>query len=593
MTVEILSIYGRLGKKESGVAIGGEVCDRKKGMVLLESAILSGVKNLFLYNRDNYIFDRKVFQQAVYHTQKMRIVQVKLFREDMRDLLHLTIKKMDHYLLINVLLLLFAGGFFYEGKLPQDSPGWIVFLWTMAIGSAILFLSISIFFAIHASITAQTFGARILTQWLRLPVPGLRAVQSAARPVQEFEKSRGGEMLRVPVVGGLPSSDQAFEFTSRTPASPSNQEPAFTSGNEAVQTELESDYATFVEHFHVFNNLQKYFAGYDAYARVTMVVGMNAFISAIGYMALAYFLLQSNQWGSLAFLIVLQTFSFFHALLNIRLSKAQVVLAGIFVFLPTTLAAVSAGAASVRRFAGGTIDEIMGMSDILAPAIFALSLGWMVFLLFLGSDIEGGLPYRFVTVQSIDVLGYDQQQEEDATSRAEAVPPAPEEPVSLTVPQAAVLQRGEALRRTKLDVARARIGEERPVDEFELDMENLSEDEESSATSPGSLVRRRTSFLGLTFGGERKSRIPGEDDDLLSEASVELSEDEPQDTIAIRKRNYKASVRMQNFPWKAYNQAGATIIILWVSAIIVSLVVVATGNSWGWPRTSPITAESE
>lgn len=55
----------------------------------------------------------------MYHTQKARFDQVRLYREDIRDLFDLTISKMDNYLIVNTLMLAFTGGFFYEGRVPQ------------------------------------------------------------------------------------------------------------------------------------------------------------------------------------------------------------------------------------------------------------------------------------------------------------------------------------------------------------------------------------------------------------------------------------------------------------------------------------------
>jgi len=503
-------------------------------MVLLETAaVVNGLKGLFMYNRDNYMWNRKMQQLKLYHTQKMRISQVRLFREDIHDLFQLTIRKMDHYLIINVLMLLFAGGFFYEGRVPPGSPAWLLWVWTMAIGSTLVFLTLSVWLAIHASITAQTFAVRLLTQWLRLPIPGLRPIHAAAVSAAKFEKTRGQDMLRIPIVSQIDGVKSLADSIMSEP--PAAKDEPFTMGNEYLRDEMEDNYTLFVEHFHLFHDLQKQWQGYDAYSRVCMVVGTNTFISAIAYMSLAYFVLQFKQWGGLACLVILQTFSYFHARMNIRLTPNEGLLAGILVTSPTALSAIAAGQTSVT----GSLE----LAKYFSPFIYLLSMAWMAMLLYLGSDVEGGMPTRFITVQSIDVLGLD------------PVRPGREddEPVAMTVPQAPVLQRGDALRKTKVSLARAAASVNSPV---------------PMAVAPQSSMENIQDLLS---------------DDSFSEGSGDDRDDE-----AVRQRYFKASMRTQLLPWHSFNQVGAVIISLWLFSFIYSILVL-TGVTWGWPQTTPIT----
>ena len=580
-------------------------------MVLLETAaILSGIKDTFLYNRDNFMFDRKIDQERIYHTQKMRISQVLLFRDDLRDLFELTIKKMDHYLIINVLLLLFAGGFFYEGRLPQSSPAWLLWVWSMAIGSSIAFLSLSIWFAIHASITAQTFATRLLTQWLRLPIPGFEAIASASVKAPEFEQTRGRDMLRIPVVGTLEAVAPLAASIMSGDASQilHPKETPFTMPNDSMREELTQDWTLFVEHFHIFADLQRHWQGYDAYSRVCMVVGSNQFFSAIGYMGLAYFLLESSLWGSLSFLIVLQLFALFHALINLRLSEREKWIAAFFVFGPSLLSAVAASYSRIYININAQGDEPLLLAKWFSPFIYLLSMAWMIFLLHLGSDAEGGLPDRFVTVQSIDVLGLNEDEDrktyETSTvletlgtgldrpiARAQSLRPirrashvrhtavvkkqriAAEEPVSLTIPQSEVLQKAEARRRTQIDVARA-------ADDGDVLIEEAEE-----VRSDGEVDRpigRRLTFLGMSFGGEASPRVVDRGDDYSDASVSDASEGD-----LVKQKYFKASARMMRLPWHAFNTVGAVIVALWLFSFIFSILVICD-KSWGWPESAPL-----
>ena len=91
-------------------------------MVLETLAVLSGLKSVFMYNRQSYQFNKELDQERLYHLQKMRIEQVDLYRDDIRDLFNLVVTKMNNYYLVNTLALGFSLGFFYEGKVPADCP---------------------------------------------------------------------------------------------------------------------------------------------------------------------------------------------------------------------------------------------------------------------------------------------------------------------------------------------------------------------------------------------------------------------------------------------------------------------------------------
>ena len=67
-------------------------------MPVLETlALLSGIKGLFMYNRQSYSFNKSLDQERLYHLQKMRIDQIKLYRDDIRDLFGLVVGKMNNY----------------------------------------------------------------------------------------------------------------------------------------------------------------------------------------------------------------------------------------------------------------------------------------------------------------------------------------------------------------------------------------------------------------------------------------------------------------------------------------------------------------
>ena len=72
------------------------------------AAMMTGAQTLFTYNRDAFVFERTMIQAMTYQEQNIRIQEASLYREDLRDLFDITVKKMDNYLVINTLMLGFA-----------------------------------------------------------------------------------------------------------------------------------------------------------------------------------------------------------------------------------------------------------------------------------------------------------------------------------------------------------------------------------------------------------------------------------------------------------------------------------------------------
>lgn len=576
--------------------------------------VFGAVKGLFEYNRENFIFDRTLNQQRVYQIQKMRVAQVKLYRDDLKDLFSLTIRKMDSYLILNALLWLFTGGLFYEGRLPLGTPAWLLWLWTMSLGSAFFFLSLSIWFAIHASITAQTFQVRLLTQWLRLPIPSANDIHAVSGGVTDFEETRARDMLRVP---GVTNKGDAFRCIEKYPDVP----------NALIKSDIVQDYTLFVEHFYLFRDLQKHWQGFDAYARIGMVVGTNMLLSALSYMSLAYFLMSFKNVSGLVFPFIFTGFQLIHLRMNLRnLTVTEKASIFFLVTIPILLASI-AGLHSV-------IKKSTFLGDILSPLMFAASGLWVVFLVLLGSEDDGGLPCRFVTVASIDVLGLD---EDDArfnalsptarrnaeigslidshSSDVESERDGAETPVAIAVPPAPVISRAEERRRsrtvsneelkmkggplvadgashaTSIQGFDQEIGGSKLFAESEMNDMNIlaaiDDDERDGSISVEQILRYQTGANDEQGAAEVVSP-PGSSD--VSSGNLSVDAEEGIAPVELNEaeeiRAYKSSVKARMLPWKGYREAGAVLVCLWIFATTYS-VLASFQPRWGWPRTLP------
>ncbi|CAE7897534.1 unnamed protein product, partial [Symbiodinium microadriaticum] len=117
------------------------------------------------------MYDRKMRQETEYQIMDFRIKQAELWREDVRDIIGLTSVKMDTYLIVNAVQLGFTVMAFCEGRLASGTPTWLVGCHTLSLAGAFMYLLMSVWFSMHASVTAKSYETRLLTQLVRLPVP--------------------------------------------------------------------------------------------------------------------------------------------------------------------------------------------------------------------------------------------------------------------------------------------------------------------------------------------------------------------------------------------------------------------------------------
>mmetsp|Transcript_8613 Transcript_8613/g.15453 ORF Transcript_8613/g.15453 Transcript_8613/m.15453 type:complete len:920 (-) Transcript_8613:31-2790(-) len=267
-------------------------------------------KAAFDYNRENFHYDRELRQKKELHTLKYRVCQASQWRADIRDLISLTEYKMHIYLLVNVLLLAFAVTLWCEGRLPQGTPPWMMLGMSIATAAASTFLLLSIWFAMHAAVAAQSFEVRLLTQMVRLPIPSWQEVEACRTYGSGFEKVEAKQMFRVPFAMGRQES-MALRSTERRRASEATTVPADATSTPRPQQAVEegpadpwglegtgqhieelgcptSSAAGKCRHVKLALKAAIHWQSYDAFARISMSIGVNQLLLAIAYYLLGY-----------------------------------------------------------------------------------------------------------------------------------------------------------------------------------------------------------------------------------------------------------------------------------------------------------------
>ena len=362
---------------------------------VLTLTMADAVRELFDYNREAFKFNAEIHQKGQFQNQKMRVRQVVLYREDLRDLFGLTVGRMDSYMIVNVLFLGICGEMYYKGRVPPFTPSWVFWAWAVNISSAMYYLFLSLWLALHASVEAQTFSTRALTQWLRLPIPGHREISDATKKAQDFEGSGATDFVKVPVAAERLSASS----TSAVP------EP---SRADYFRDDLVVDWDKYTEHFRIFNSLHQRWQTHEAFSRVSTTVGTNSMLSAVSYFGIIYYGLDYNTplvaW---AITFISTVMSLLHVRMNLILTLKEAVLVNSLIILAPLSICVACGLEGGTESERQTQSLNTDYSSFISCFAVACHAALTLVLFKLATPEEGNsLPVKYNTVWAIDVLGF-------------------------------------------------------------------------------------------------------------------------------------------------------------------------------------------
>lgn len=254
-------------------------------------------KTIWGYNRENYMYDRTMKQQSDLRVFDFRINQAGQWRDDIRDITALTSEKMSTYLVISSVL--FGAGItqLTNGAYDLNVPPWLTHFYMMTLATTFGYLFLSMWFAMHASNIAQSSAVRMLTQFVRLPVPTWDDLQTSRTYGSSFESLEAGNMFRVPFVG----NPRRLRFGKRSGKGSSECiNPSGGGSSECIDpwfTEPRQDWADenyelqpvpvcLRRHVRLVRRAAIQYQCFDSFARASMTFGINQFIHAIVYYAL-------------------------------------------------------------------------------------------------------------------------------------------------------------------------------------------------------------------------------------------------------------------------------------------------------------------
>lgn len=410
-------------------------------------AVAGGVTagGLFSYNRGNFMYDREQRRRKEFKMMNFRLEQASLWREDVRDLISLTEYKMHVYLLVNVLMLGFTVVLWCEGRLPDTTPDWLMMGSSLAITGSFMFLLLSIWLAMHAAISAQSYETRLLTQLVRLPIPSWQEIEACRTYSSDFEQVEPSQMFRVPWVMGkqenlLPQqpADDAGS-PPRSPRSPSRSPTRSPSRSFHIPTDAAASRASLagggnagaadpwglerrgddieelgckqgsevskLRHITIARHAMAHWQSHDAFARISMSVGVSQLLLAMSYYILGYILVEVGCRTAATYGVILLTVMADTIMrLDMSLKDWQLRAMRLLLVLGPTMSCLAAYHWSSGSYVGIRTAEGYIVVSFLSHGLY---LGLMTMLCRIKQQDNGTmLPVAFRSVLYLDVFGW-------------------------------------------------------------------------------------------------------------------------------------------------------------------------------------------
>jgi len=374
------------------------------------AAVAAGVGHGLLgYNRKNFMYDRKMRQKQEFQIADFRMEQANLWREDVRDLVELVSAKMETYTVVGVLFLIVSVEILAAGRLEPGTPQWLVWLYVLSVCGAVSYQMLTVWLANQASIAAQAYGARLLTQMVRLPVPSWEQMEAMRTYGKSWEALGPTKLFRIPFLGSLIKAFRgkcsSKEEHQKEPHDPWNLERSGQDIYELKQLPVSS-----LRHIKLVESASVNWQCFEGFTRVAMTMGATELLYACAYYSVGYMLVEDGE--AVTTLLISILFGFGVALilwLDLSQYRHEELSTWVLSF------AAPVGAAVAGYFWCQYTRDSHRRSLYVMMFVFAAHAASLLHLLALASDqrrrINGTtLPLRWRTVLYVDVFGWVAKQ---------------------------------------------------------------------------------------------------------------------------------------------------------------------------------------
>jgi len=163
---------------------------------------LGSASEVFSYNRTAWSMDISIKLAMHVQRQTLLLSQVGMFREDIRDLCGPAMMKQQNLMLVVTVILGVTVGCYTQGELPEAATDALPhqdLLYHISIGCSLVYLMLSLTFAVGANYLSWVCQRDMLINVVRLPVVDLEEeIVQNRETVESFEHQSLSTMLRMP-----------------------------------------------------------------------------------------------------------------------------------------------------------------------------------------------------------------------------------------------------------------------------------------------------------------------------------------------------------------------------------------------------------
>jgi len=272
------------------------------------------------------MFDQKNHYTRFTAGLNMAIAQTGIYKQDIAQLTALTVTRQDCYHGIAAMGLTILTAIYCPGRVGLHTPpppSWLMGLGFVNIAGCYMFLGLTLWLAMHASMRADTAATHMLTRFVRLPIPSQGMLDKARKFLSSYEEQPLKEVFRIPFTqhqgrakynqGGYNEDvdiDDAAQARSRhgydVPAW-YRKEKSVDNVNtiESIGTMMPLDArGTAPEHFEAYRELQMEWFPYDVYARLSIFLAFMHLTHCWAYMQIGHQLQETRALFACAIVIL-------------------------------------------------------------------------------------------------------------------------------------------------------------------------------------------------------------------------------------------------------------------------------------------------
>jgi len=299
---------------------------------------------LFSYNRGNYMMDQKLHFARYTAGCNLAIAQTNMYRQDITDLTSLTCTRMDVYHSIAAMTATILTALFCPGRLGLHTPpppGWLMGLFMVNLAGTYLWLGLTMWLAMHASLRADSALTHMLTRFVRLPVPAQWMLDRARKFLSSYEEQPLSEAFRLPFTRhqrkGSPgegpyNESMEFDADAERRARHGHDVPAWYRKEKAVDhgctVETMMPFGargTAPEHFEVYREVQNEWWPYDVYSRLSIFLAFMHLTHCWTYMQIGHHLTETRSvFGAVCVVLPMSVLQQIILTLDIIPSRGQI-----------------------------------------------------------------------------------------------------------------------------------------------------------------------------------------------------------------------------------------------------------------------------